>query len=144
MDIQLDIDGLKICNKRFKKHNGYSRGPMSAEIEKRVMTLAKNDQILRRAVSAYFAEEANYAEKIFAKHVVDYNMDSAGLDFEWALEKIHDEIPITLSEIYGRIDTSKKMHIVSLYANGSEGSGGGEFRAKYRYNPKSDKLSRIG
>ena len=136
MDIQFDLNGLASTQRRFKKHNGCSREPMCAELEKRVMTLAKDDRLLRRVVSAYFRDEANNAEKIFAKHVVDYNEN--GADFDWAVPKRRQLIPIMRQELWGEVDASKKMSIVKLFADEDR-----ELLAKYRYFPKSDKLSLI-
>lgn len=139
MGMQLDLDALRKCQKRFQKQNNCARPPMDADAANRVLIMAHDDHLLRRALSSYWADLANDPASVFWRFLADYSQ--SGDDFDWAeLGDVRGEIPIMDGQLWGQIDDSKKLPIVHLYG---ENLGQG-FGAKFRYNPKSDKLSRIG
>lgn len=137
MNIQLDIDGLTKIEKRDrKKYNDYGREPMSAKLKQHTVAQTRNRQLVQRALAAYFADEAKDFERQFAATVGLYYFGEEPCRFgEDEPHNIDDDVLI-MGGIYGQVDNSRKLPIVTI-------NNGEENIAKYRYNPKSDKLSRI-
>jgi len=166
MDIKLDLDGLVSVQKRWKRHNPYNEdyGTMDAKTTEAVLIMAKDDVLLYRALSAYFADKAKDAEEILAGYVAEHHFGIPHKDVPFlqpgADSRVRGEIPIEGGpiELWGEVDATKKMSIITVTVN-RQMSTSTDHRtdpptkkevwkekvlAKYRYNPKADKLSRIG
>lgn len=165
MDIKLDLDGIAEVQKRWKRHNPDDEdyGTMDAETAEAVLIMAKDDRLLYRALSSYFADKAKNAEEIFIGYVAQHHEGVPHKDVPFlqpgADSRVRAVIPVVTHEVWGEVDASKKMPIVKLFANYVESEQfhyEGEKKilvhrkerekllAKYRYSPKADKLSRIG
>jgi hypothetical protein len=96
---------------------------------------AKSFYLSKRALAAYLSDESrDVVEMVSLAKETENDADA-------------DLFQATETPIFARVDSARKMPVVTLCRDG-ESSKGGLTRiveiAKYRYAPKTDKLSRIG
>lgn len=113
-----------------------AESPLRDEAKAVVPNCVADYHLVYRALAAFYAERAADVEGLISRSVED--MTAADISEAFA-EPVRGEIPVAVEghgDVWAEIDETKKMPVITLRV-GSE-------RARYRYNPAADKLSRMG
>lgn len=102
-----------------------------------VVVNAQDRHLLCRALAAYFTEQANDANALVDSSVRDFMMCGIAEAFLTPDGRVNQPVEGMDPDYFcNEVDDSKAMPVVEIELH--------DKKAKYRYNPKADKLQRCG